>query len=188
MAPTDFSHQQCEFFQPPMGLEKSLHPLKVGCRKTAHPGELGPNVGGELFHHRLAPPGIGQPLHGHLPDIPIQADQFPVDRLEGLILGGADALLDLDQQAGVIARFSDAIYWGLCQSVSFLSPTLFMTSSDSASSLSNASSSSSATSGTSIPRTSTWPVPFCALPQIVAIAWPREQLPVIRNYFLILSR
>ena len=90
MAPADFSHQWCEFFQAGVRLEKSFHPPEVGGRKAAHAGKLRPQIGGELFNHRLAPALGLLPLHDQPADIPVQADQFPVDRFEGFILGGAD--------------------------------------------------------------------------------------------------
>ena len=101
VAPADFSHQWCEFFESGVRLEKSLHPPEVGGRETAHAGKLRPQIGGELFHHRLAPTLNILPLHDHPADIPVQADQFLVDRLEGFVLGGADALFYLAQKGSV---------------------------------------------------------------------------------------
>ena len=112
VAPADFSHQWCEFFESGVRLEKGFHPPEVGSRKAAHAGKLRPQIGGELFHHRLAPAFNILPLHDHPPDVPVQADQLLVDRLEGFILGGADALLDLGQQARVVLRFAEAVFWG----------------------------------------------------------------------------
>jgi hypothetical protein len=63
----------------------------------------------KLFHHRLAPAFNILPFHDHPPDVPVQADQFLVDCLEGLVLGGTNALFDLGQQARVSARFCHAL-------------------------------------------------------------------------------
>ena len=112
VAPADFSHQWCEFFQTGVCLEKGLHPPEVGGRKATHAGKLCPQIGGKLFHHRLAPAFDILPFHDHPADIPVQTDQLLVDRLESFILGGADALLDLGQQARVVLRFTEAVFWG----------------------------------------------------------------------------
>lgn len=44
------------------------------------------------------------PLHDHPADIPVQADQFLVDRPERPVPGGTNALFDLDKQRAVILR------------------------------------------------------------------------------------
>ena len=110
MAPADFSHQWREFFQAGVRLKKSFHPPEVGDQKAAHAWKLRPQIGGELFHHHLASALGLLPLHDQPADVPVQADQFLVDRFEGFILGGADALLDLGEQARVLLRLAEAFF------------------------------------------------------------------------------
>mgnify|MGYP006312882345 CR=1 FL=1 len=38
-------------------------------------------------------------------------DQFLVDRFKGFVLGGANTLLDLGQQAQVVPWFAEAVFW-----------------------------------------------------------------------------
>ena len=46
---TSFSHQWCEFFKAPAGLEETLLPPGVGRRKTAYTGELPLQISNQLL-------------------------------------------------------------------------------------------------------------------------------------------
>ena len=71
--------------------KKAFIRQRLEAEKPPTPGNsVRTQIGGELFNHRLAPALGLLPLHDQPADIPVQADQFPVDRFEGFILGGAD--------------------------------------------------------------------------------------------------
>lgn len=69
MAPTDFSHQRCEFFQPAVRSRKKPSFAGSWMPKAAHAGELGPNVAANC-PSLFTPSGIDLSLHDHLPVIP----------------------------------------------------------------------------------------------------------------------
>ena len=53
----------------------------------------------EVLYHPFPPPADLALLVDGFPDIPIQLDQFGVDRAEGPVLGLPDTSLDFDQKS-----------------------------------------------------------------------------------------
>ena len=80
MTPSDFSHQWCEFFRATVGLDETLHSSQIGGRETARAQKSRLKINCELHHHGLAPTRTLLTFHNQPPDVPVQADQFLVDR------------------------------------------------------------------------------------------------------------
>ena len=80
---------------------KLPHKPKISRRKPIPTGELQLQIFSEGLYHPFTPPADLALLVDGFPDIPIQLDQFGVDRAEGPVLGLPDASLDFDQKAPV---------------------------------------------------------------------------------------
>ena len=91
------------------GLGKTAHIFQVPGRETLHLRELVAEVAGEPVDH-LRPPSF--PLLGvedRLANLPVELDQFAVDRECGFDLGGADPGFEIGEERGVIGKFHSTI-------------------------------------------------------------------------------
>ncbi len=111
VAPADLCNQWLHSFVVPVEQVKFSHVEDIAPGKSADPWELGPQVIGKLFRDGRTMLRINLPLHDHSPNVPVQADKFLVDRFKGFVLGGANTLLDLGQQAQVVPWFAEAVFW-----------------------------------------------------------------------------
>jgi hypothetical protein len=69
----------------------------LGSGKSTDAWEFALQIAGQLLDNRFTPGFAGLSLYYHASDIPVQTDQFLIDRFERMILRGANTLFYLSQ-------------------------------------------------------------------------------------------
>jgi len=104
VAPTDFCNQWLQFWLIPVGSIELPHIEHVALGEPGNAREFLPQVFRQSGGSRITMRSIGLADNYQTTDIPIQVNQFRVYCLEGNVLCGADALLDLGQKQWIVLR------------------------------------------------------------------------------------